>query len=132
MGTYISQTDLETQYGTQNISEWSDLTNDSASANTTRIAQAISFAETYVEARLRGSRYAVPLTSSAYIKYICCALAAEYLYKIRGKRSVEENDVFDKELRQVDKMLNQIATGGHRIDSALSHDGPTGPAVIAY
>jgi phage gp36-like protein len=130
MGTYISQTDLEVQYGTQNISEWSDLTNDEATADTTRITQAISFAETYLESRLRSSRYAVPLTSSAYIKYICCVLAAEYLYKIRGKRSTTENDVFDMQLRQVEKMINSIACGGHRIDSTLSHDGPTGPVVI--
>jgi hypothetical protein len=130
MGTYISQSDLELQYGTENIAVWSNMSNDGTGANTARITQAIDFAETYLEARWRHTRWSVPFSNSAYVKYILCVYAAEYLYKIRGKRTIAETDVFDTQLQQVNKMINSIAAGGHRIDSALSHTSPTGMVVI--
>lgn len=90
MGTYISQTDIENVYGTDNVAAWSDLTGGDT-ANTTRIASAISYAEGFVENYFRVSRYQVPFVqlSGAYDVVLVdwmAVLAGDWLYRSREVR----------------------------------------------
>lgn len=130
---YITETDLINKFGNTNIQEWSDMDNeDNATTIADRIDAAIEYAESYVEARLKGSRYAVPLTgSNAMLNDIIAGMAGWWLYQSRGLRTLEENTKFDFMVRQNEKLLNSLAAGSRNIDSPMAATiSPTGPVVI--
>lgn len=92
MGAYISQSDIEDKFGVDNVAMWSNLANDSNSADTARITTAIASAEQDVNDRFRQSQYVVPLsaTGSNGLRPVinwCAALAGVWLYESRVNRT---------------------------------------------
>ena len=61
---YITKAKVEAVYGVNNIAKWSNLDNDDAQANDARIDDAITYAEAYIDDKLRGGRYVVPVTGT--------------------------------------------------------------------
>lgn len=138
MGTYISRSDIEDRFGTDNVSKWADMNNDNDTTEIAdRITDAISFAEAFVEGRLRGTRYQIPLSISSgsdLIKDIVRAYAAEWLFSNRIHKDDEDNakrNWIRGHVQRADQLLNMIAGGSIRLDATLSHDGPTIPQVVA-
>lgn len=136
MGMYISQTDLEDTFGTSNVRQWSNLDNTTGSANTSRIAAAIDWAESRVNDRLRGGKYTVPISAGAYslptLKAWCTGLAAWRLYIARGLR---DQDQYMGQLQGhhdlVEKELDDVLSGVTSPDFAISRASqPTAPTVV--
>ncbi len=117
MGTYVSQSDLETRFGREAIAKWADPDGDQ---NTTTVAsnvtEAISAAEAEINDRFRGSEYKVPLegstTALAQIKRIAGAFAAFELYTARGLRDEVPNhmaQVREMAEEKIDRYLSGAA-----------------------
>lgn len=84
---YCTQSDIEARFGANNVAKWSQVDQDSTSTNTARIAAAIAEADALIDSRLRGSRYALPLSGPdlAYVvKSWSVRIAAAWLYDSRG------------------------------------------------
>lgn len=138
MGVYIAQSDVEGQFGVNNIAVWSQLDNTTTSADTSRISDAIDNAEQTVEDRFRGGPYAIPFTgggSRGLVKVIewCSKLAGVWLYESRGLRDAGEDG--DNKLTKIKAdVLHDIAvylSGQTRLKAdAATADSPTGPVVI--
>ena len=89
--SYIDQTAIETVYGANNVATWGNFTPGAASPDATRLAQAISYAESVFENTVRSSRYAVPLTAvgggaftDAQALTAIATLAGWWLWKTRN------------------------------------------------
>lgn len=97
MGRYTTQADIESVFGVENVAVWSNLENESSTADTDRIADAIENAEEEVESRFAGSMYAVPFTNASggsgltRVKSWCARLAGAWLYNSRGARARNSN-----------------------------------------
>ena len=139
MGTYISQTDVENVFGTRNVAQWSNLDQTTTVVDTARVALAISYAETVVEERFRGSKYAVPFaaTGSAIpvtLKDWCAKLAGVWLYENRGGRDSARDDAAVTNRIQFHKKsaldeMDFVLSGQRRMALARSHTGPTAPSI---
>jgi hypothetical protein len=100
---YITQTDVENQFGASNIALWSNLDNVSMAdgapvADTARIAAAIAFAERYVEDRFRDGKYTVPFVELGtdallVLERAMAKIAGVELYKHRPPNSPESDRV---------------------------------------
>ena len=98
--SYITQTDIEDIFGTTNVAKWSQRSQASTSttADTARIADAITYAEDVVNSRFRHvSRYTIPFvaTGSAMdqsVVYWCAALAGVWLFNARGATTDKNAD----------------------------------------
>jgi len=89
---YSTQSDLENFWGSDNIAAWSDLTGGKT-ADTTRIAAAIAYADKKIDNRFRRqSRYEVPFTTGTDGTYDdqlidwSAGLAGDWLYRSRQVR----------------------------------------------
>src|SRR3972149_1682098 len=134
MGTYIVQSDIENVYGTTNVAMWSQLDSALTTADTTRIAGAIRYAEAIVDDRFRGSRYTVPLTgSTAHLAPVvdwCSKLAGIWLYESRGLQdgflAEDANRVTYQKVnihREIDAYLSGRWRGGFGL-SEQARDAP--------
>lgn len=136
MGQYISQSDLETAHGVANVRKWSNLDNNTVTANTTNIAAAISWAEGKVNMRFRDSKYAVPIqpgADAAVLTGWCTALAGWKLYGARGYSETDKvgNDLlanFKLAMSEISDCLNGEASPDFAQTTASSD--PTGPVVV--
>jgi len=136
LGTYIARSNVEDQFGVNNIADWADLDRDEdATKITNRITTAISYAEALVEGKLRTSRYLVPFsnTSDPLIQSICAIYAGEFLYRSRGLRDLDETNKLIGVVARADDLLNMIIAGQIRLSAtfSMSDGGPTAPEVIS-
>lgn len=136
MSVYITQSDVEDQFGENNVAVWSQLDNTTTGADTTRISKAIDSAEQTVEDRFRGGPYAVPFTGGGargLVKVIewCAKLAGVWLYENRGLR--DDNEGGNKLTKIKADVFHEIAaylSGQMRLKADLVMAGrPTGPVV---
>jgi len=135
MGTYISQSDVEAQFGVTNVNDWADIDNDgNATTISNRISTAISYGEGMFEGRLRTSRHDVPYsdTTDQLVKSICAIYAGEYLYRSRGLRDIDETNRLKAVVDRADQIMRMIITGQIKLTGklAMSEGGPTCPVVI--
>ena len=140
MGTYISQSDIEDVYGVANVAQWSVIepTGDPTTANTTRTAAAITYAESYVEDRMRASRYAVPMSASGgsfppVVKDWMARLAGVWLYESRAGRggSNDEDSPVTGHRAAVSMEINAAVSGMQRLNLALNYAAtPSAPTVV--
>ncbi|HPS52794.1 MAG TPA: DUF1320 family protein, partial [Phycisphaerae bacterium] len=87
--SYATKSEIESVFGKSNVASWSNLDNEMSGADDTRIASAISYADSIINARLRGGRYALPLVNSqgtvpGLVKDWAAKLAGVWLYECRG------------------------------------------------
>jgi len=134
------QSDIETVWGTRNVAIWSNLDNDSTSANTARITAALSQAEDTINDRFRGqTRYAVPLTSntgthSQVVKTWAAVIAGKWLYDnrlIRGAPDTQTQQLVDARMAQVMQEIDSYVAGPRVMDYVLrSNVYGTAPSAI--
>lgn len=128
-------------FGTDNVARWSQLDPDLTTADTSRIARAISYAESYVEGRFRGGKYAVPLvalgTFPSELESWIASIAGVWLYKSRGMRDSASGDTEDRNRvtvyqREADKGISAVLAGMRVLSLATSAIGirPTSPVAV--
>lgn len=135
MGTYIAQSDVESRWGTNNVLQWSNLDNSTTSADTTRIAAAITFAEAYVQDRLRGGPYTIPFSANSSgametLEHQMATLAGCWLYSSRGTNDTDTDAKLDAARNDVDLFIARVASGQIRLDLAASYSMPNAPVVV--
>lgn len=133
--SYCTRADIDSQYGTSNVSTWADLENkQSPQLIAARVATAISESEDYINNYLRNGPYTIPFTVIPIaIKNICAALAGLWLYESRGV--VETNPLTGyiihrynlKEKRTKSNLWN-IKSGGLKLD--LDSEISSAPEIV--
>lgn len=135
MGTYISKSNVEALFG-DNVAKWSNLNNDDAQANETRIDDAIDYAEGLIEDRFRDSKYAVPLVGNSTnalrtIKNVAAQLAGWWLYRARGLRDDEETtDKMQAHHDDAQETIDGFLSGRLKLDAVRTKIQPTAPVVV--
>lgn len=131
MGTYIAKSDITAIFGVDNVATWSNLDNDDAEANETRINAAITDAEAHFEDRMRGGRYAVPFVGTlTTLKRGMAQLAGAMLYEARGTNDEGEDDRMQGHRDAADQLINRILSGRMVLDAADVGTQPTAPVVV--
>lgn len=135
-GTYIDQTDLEKYFGESNIAKWSNVENDDAGTDQTKITDALAFGESYVEDRMRDGPYAVPFVQTggsfpATLKQVMIAWAGHYVYFARGTQDDnEEGNKMQKGADDADKLIDKFLSAQVRLALQKTSDTDvTGPMV---
>ena len=105
---YITQTLLEAYFGTSNIASWSNTENDSAGADTAKIATSIAVGEEYVEDRFREGAYTVPFVAiggsyPAVLMRWMIIFAGADLYEARGLQDSSTDDA-DEEQNKISRL----------------------------
>ena len=133
---YIVQADIESVFGVENVAVWSNLANDSATADTARIASAIENAEEEVESRFLNGEYAVPFTAEranglVRVKSWCARLAGVWLYNSRGIRAQNQNTDanavrghYKAALEEMDAVIAGQRALGCTLNSGTETDAP--------
>lgn len=133
MGVYINQSDIEDIFGIDNVRIWSNLANESSSADAARIAKAIEYAEAEIENRFRNGRYAIPFTSGGPILTNWIAtLAGIWLFEHRPVFDEDEVAGFDGLRDNLDAEIEQYLSGQRLLPAGLAASTEiTAPVVIA-
>lgn len=140
MGTYAAQSDLESTFGVTNIAKWSQLSasNTTTTADTTRIAWAISVAESQVNLCFRNGLYNVPLVGNSgtppELTQWVSVIAGLLLLRSRpGNAGADQNtDYIDIEDR-VNREILAVVGGEKMLNCTLNNRGgsiTTAPWVV--
>lgn len=134
MADYITQTDIENVFGSGNVATWSNLSGGTT-ADSTRIAEAIAYAEQTINDRFRGSRYTVPMTATSgtlyQVKAWAARLAGVWLYRARGMNDEGETDKLDAlEERVLAEISDCLAGARGMAATPADSDQPTAPIVV--
>lgn len=134
MGRYISQSDVETRWGAENVRTWSNLDNDSETTDTARVAAAIAWAEEQVESRFVGSRYVVPLVglagTPATLTNWCATLAGIWLYRGRLRRNANLLADLEEEESRLDAEIALYQAGKRNLPCQVARTMPSAPEVV--
>jgi phage gp36-like protein len=90
-GRYAQQSDVESQFGIQNIRVWSQLDNSQAFADVSRIQQALDLADAKIISTFAGyGNYVTPLSpigsDAAIVTHWAAVISGAWLYQSRGLR----------------------------------------------
>ncbi len=90
-GLYAAQSDIEAQFGCDNVRIWSQLDNSQTSADVTRIQQALDYGDSrIISAFYNFGNYVTPLAPQGTdIDLVCrwaAVIAGAWLYQSRGLR----------------------------------------------
>lgn len=137
VGTYITDNDLYSRWGKDNIDEWASLDNQATPTAATRRADAIAWAEKIVEDAFRDGRYAVPFTfgttdSARPVKEWMTTLAGVWLFQTHGWAHGEDDKLeqMNKARDAVYSDMNRYHAGMAALDATQNAtDGPTAPHV---
>lgn len=125
---YITQPDIETVYGVNNIAVWSNLENDGSGASTSRIAAAIAYAEEYVDNRFRGSRYAIPFQGTSGVPKVlvdwCAKIAGAWLYRSRPPHA-KQTDLVANVVDGIENEIDAYLAGQRRLPAADAYPSPS-------
>ena len=132
---YCIGDDILSLIGETNLAMWSRLDAEGEGEDSDRIEEACEWASSYIDDRLRGGKYAIPLVAISgtlhTIKDICRRLAAHWLYTSRG---VTDNDEVGDRMQEhhdwAENMLNRIASGQVQIAAQTASLYGQGPAVV--
>lgn len=133
---YITQADIENRFGRSSVAKWSQLEENDTGADTARIALAIAYGESYVNAKFRGHRYAVPFQGTDPLLVDWCAIhAGVWLYASRGQATSSGQDSGDADryngmAAYADSQMAKAISGTLKLDLALKRRTPTTPVVI--
>jgi len=136
MGSYISQTDIENIYGSDNVAAWSDLTGGDT-ADTTRIASSIAYAERYVDNKFRSSRYQVPFVATGstldpQLVDWAASFAGDWLYRSRQiRRRIDTEGLTSAVVERVREEMAEALAGQIRLGVAEKADPmPSAPGCV--
>ena len=123
---YCTKSDIENVFGVENVKTWSDLDN-SGSADTTRITQAIAVADDRIDDVARVIDYTVPLANASgstpdTVKDLSATFAGIWLYEARGSQDYnpQTGEVLHRLEFKRDRsemVLDNLRTGRIRIDA---------------
>jgi len=130
---YITQSNIEDLFGVQNVAEWSNLENDGTGADTDRIESAIEYAESYVDDRLRGGPYTVPIVGLSGTPRVlvdwCSKIAGAWLYNSRPPHA-REFDRMANVTEGIESEIDSYMGGGRVMNAAKAYNSPTQPHVV--
>ena len=130
---YISQTNIEDVYGTENVRVWSNMDSESETTDTARVARMIAIAESKVNAKFRGSAYTVPLsgTDLPLVQDWCARLAGGLLYRARGAQDTNEpvNGASTAETDVMAEIAGMLAAGA-QLDLGRLTDATHAPEAL--
>lgn len=137
MGAYISQSDIEDQFGEANVLQWSNTDSSSPSTvDSARITRAIANAEAAIEDRFRGGKYVVPISGTsgstpAKVVEWAAILAGVWLYRGRGilDSGARVGDRLTQMEQRVFDEIDDYLAGSRDLPASLAHTGPTAPHV---
>ncbi|MHC4370521.1 MAG: phage protein Gp36 family protein [Planctomycetota bacterium] len=128
---YCVQADMEKEYGTTNIDEWSDIDGDGdATKKANRITAMREVADEEIDDMLRLLGARIPAVTAAgttppTIKHLSAVLAGLWLYESSGAQdynrngSIRHGHAWRREW--ADDMLDRIATGKRRLDLVIGN-----------
>jgi hypothetical protein len=135
-GTYISTSDLQDIYGTDNINAWSDL-EGGRTQNDSRIQKAIDYAERYIQNKFARSRYSVPFVTAGgpidqQLTFWMAAYAGDWLYRLRSvRRGPEAEGRTSVIMDEVDSQIDSILAGQGELNLGVRRSNmPTAPFVV--
>lgn len=139
MGRYIEQSDVEDQFGIDNVKVWSDLENADV-VNTARITRAISYAEDRIDDWFRGGRYAIPFVFTAGVPATVIEWASLYagakLYRPRGLRDEDAGERIAELVSGgevgggVDGEIREYMGNIRQLNAAPARSQPDAPVVV--
>lgn len=127
---YATQADIEDVWGSANVATWSQLDNAVDTADPARIARAIAWADSYINSRLRGLRWALPIVgneASITVTEWGANLAGWWLQRPRG---LTEEMVEAK--ARIDREIDMLAAGTREWDAATKEPQPTAPVIVRH
>jgi len=128
---YCVRADIENLFGVTNVSKWSDLDNDAdATKISNRIAAAITATADMIDARLRFSRYLIPISNAGFTPTIMRDLNAQmagvWLYESRGVIDYDADGRAMHALhwiaRKAESTMKQLAAGTLVLTADLKAD----------
>jgi phage gp36-like protein len=108
VGRYAQQSDVETQFGIDNVRVWSQLDNAQSVADVSRIQQALNFADAkIINTFANYGNYVTPLaplgTDAAIVTRWAAVISGAWLYQSRGLRDNDsEGDHIARLAQQVE------------------------------
>jgi hypothetical protein len=140
-GYYADQNDLQDEIGIGTLAQISNLDgtatglpgNGPIGPDTGRIQRALNYADDTINNTFRNSRYAVPLvvnSASSTVTQWAVAFALEWLYRPRGQRDDDPNQVrFTNGAKQAKDEINRYLIGQRFLDATLSKHVQTQPQI---
>ena len=138
---YCIQADIESLFGVENVAAWSNLDNQTTTADAGRVAAAIAYAGAVIDDRLRNSRYAVPLVGVdgplVQATDLAARLAGCWLYESRGMADSDgaartgsgDAGCVAAHRRYVQRVLGRYLAGQDQLPAVLSRMVTTAPQV---
>jgi hypothetical protein len=144
--SYCSQADIENLFGVENVAAWSNLDNQSTTADAARIAAAIAYAGAFLDDRFRNSRYAVPLVGLSdplvQVTDLAARLAGCWLYESRGLADRAgaagpgggggDGDAMPAQRRYVQRMVGRYLAGQDQLPAVQARMVTTVPQVSGW
>ncbi|MEM7227252.1 MAG: phage protein Gp36 family protein [Planctomycetota bacterium] len=137
MGTYITRSDIEVEFGVNNVAIWSNLDNDDAQVNDDRVDASIAYAEQQVDDLFRDGRYAIPLRGTAgdlnQVKRWAAVLAGHWLVNRRAVyMKLDQNELTGIEQMREDVFddIARYTSGQAKLAAELVNSQPDTPQVV--
>jgi phage gp36-like protein len=132
-GRYATQSDVESQFGVENVRVWSQLDNSQTGPDVSRIQQALDYADgRLISTFANFGNYATPLapigTDAALVTRWAAVFAGAWLYQSRGLRDD------DSQGDHVARLQSQAETemlryrGSEKLNAARRWPAATAPA----
>jgi phage gp36-like protein len=132
--SYCTRENIEDLFDAESVKKWADLDGSGdATKIAARVAMAIEWSSAYIDDRLRGGPYDIPLSGSTptSITAICVYLSAVHLH---GPRGHQDTDQIASRLKgyedKAERMLNQILAGVLRLSAAKVGLGTNAPIIV--
>ncbi len=132
VGIYAAQSDVESQFGIDNVRVWSQLDNTQTSADVSRIQQSLDYADgRIISAFANFGNYVKPLaplgTDIALVTRWAAVIAGAWLYQSRGLRDDDSGgDHVAKLQRHVEAEMLRYR-GNEKLNAARRWPAATGP-----
>lgn len=133
---YCARSNVEDIYGVGNVAKWADLNNTGdATAIANRIASGIAWSTAYVNNRLRGGQYVLPLTVlDAEVVDVAARLVGVWLISSRAALAddaAEGQAAFMKAQKEwADATLDAIRAGKIKLEAAKTGYGTNSPTIV--
>jgi len=128
MANYITQADVEAEFGAELVDQWADIDNDEdAGKISARKDSAILIAETEVDALFRSGPYIVPLAPSSavdgHIKSLIAQKAGLWLESTRGRSDRSPDAGIYRDLEETANIRLAEYAAGSRQSLLAREDG---------
>jgi hypothetical protein len=134
-GRYAVQSDVESQFGVDNVAAWSQLNSSITTADIGRIQTSLDYADArIINAFLNFGNYATPLaplgTDVALVTRWAAVIAGAWLYQSRGLRTDNAVNTYVSQLLAAVEAAMQNYRAGEKLNAARRW--PTTTAPVGY